>query len=215
MSTAPLLSRAEASGPAPSFPHRHRPQSTPQAHPRPPSTRTTTAPTRGPSHIARQLPRPRSFRPPPQPRPARTATAFSFYYKPAAIAQPPGATGGTAPAPRRPGAVVRAPQLHLAFGRGTRRTGTTAPKSLRGGKAVDGHPQRRPCRGSCRGCAGGKRRRDPLRSQGCSWLRRRPAARGGFQVLLLVALCGGLLGQRRSAAGARLRSPVCFGCGDS
>lgn len=51
------------------------------------------------------------------------------------------------------GAVVRAPQSCLAAGLGKRQIGTTAPKSLRGGKAVDGRPQWRPCPG----CAGAVR----------------------------------------------------------
>ncbi|CAN8195765.1 unnamed protein product [Coccothraustes coccothraustes] len=135
MSTAPLLSRAEVSGPAPSF-------------------LTDTALTehaRSPKHPLHDSsdPRPLAYseaatpapllRPPPQPRQAPTATAFSFYYKPAAIAQPPGATGGHRPPPRMLGVVVREPPRRWPR---TRQIGTTAPKSLRGGKAVDGRPQR-------------------------------------------------------------------------
>lgn len=154
-----------------------------------------TAPTHSPSHIARQLPRPRSSGRHhnrtqlrlPQPSPSITNLPPSHSL--------PAPQAGTAPALRMLGAVVRASQGHLAVGRETWRTGTTAPKSLCGGKAVDGHPQRRPCPCSCRCCPGGKRRRDPLLSRGCPPSRRRPSARGGAQVLLLV---GGPL--RRSLA---------------
>lgn len=99
MSTAPLLSRAEASGPAPSFPHRHRPhRARPKRSPGPeiPAPRQLRPATPPYSEVAAPPP---LLRPPPQPRSVPTATAFSFYYKPAAIAQPPGATGG-----HRPGA---------------------------------------------------------------------------------------------------------------
>lgn len=165
VSTAPLLSRA--AGPSallhsltltPTPP----PRSMPQAHPQPRGSRFTTAPTRGPSPIARQLPRPRSSGRHrnrtrlrlPQPSPSITNLPPSHSL--------PAPQAGTAPPPRMLGAVVRAPEGRLAAGR----IRTTAPKSLRGGKAVDGHPQRRPCPRWCRGCPGGKRRRDPLRGRG-------------------------------------------------
>lgn len=93
VSPAPLLSRAEAPGPAPpSLPDPARTQHVPN----------------NPHHDSSD-PRPLAYseaaaaapllRPPPQPHATPSATAFSFYYKPAAIAQSPGATGG-----HRPGA---------------------------------------------------------------------------------------------------------------
>lgn len=191
-STAPLLSRAEASGPAPSSPHRHRPQSTPQALRGPRSSRTTTAPTRGPSHTARQLPRARSsgrsrscIQPRlPQPAPSITNLPPSHSL--------PAPQAGTAPAPRMLGAVVRVPQHRLDAARGKRRTGTTAPRRPRGGEAVDGHPQRRPCpvrAGAVRAGSGGGIAPEPGMSLAL------PAARGGSRDLPLLALCGDLLGQ--------------------
>lgn len=71
----------------------------PSAPPAPKHPHHDSSDPRAPAYSEASAPAP-LLRPLPQPRPAPTSTAFSFHYKPAAIAQPPGATGE-----HRPGAL--------------------------------------------------------------------------------------------------------------
>lgn len=99
------------------------------------------------------------------------------------------------------GAVVRVPQHRLDAARGKRRTGTTAPRRPRGGEAVDGHPQRRPCpvrAGAVRAGSGGGIAPESGMSLAL------PAARGGSRDLPLLDFAE--ISWVSSAAGARLKA---------